>query len=248
MILSISAAYHISYGPYVADYSRYLAVGYAPRAGVLVHLCRRDRSGIWIMLLGAGIQTAFAAVDAMTATVNVASGAWAPGCRSLTVIILVVGLGNIGALNVYGAMMSSLTIVTSVLRQSRVPRFQRIAFIVVLAAVTGLIAGVGAKRLRARVRELHLLHHHLPDPVVGDQPGRLLPGPQGPLRRRRHVHAGRSVRPVQCRRPRHLRARLHLPDSVHQRGVLHRSDRRQARLRRCLDRRSDRSRARCTTW
>jgi nucleobase:cation symporter-1, NCS1 family len=140
MILSISAAYYISYGPYVADYSRYLPVE-TPRAPVFWYTYAGTiASAIWIMLLGAGIQAAFAQDDAMTATVNVAhsTGNW---LQIITVLTLVVGLGNIGALNVYGATMSSLTIVTSVLMQAHVSRVQRSAFIIVLATVSGLIGG-----------------------------------------------------------------------------------------------------------
>jgi len=51
----------ISYGPYVADYSRYLPKD-TPSALPSVHIRWVFASAVWIMLLGAGIQAAFSAV------------------------------------------------------------------------------------------------------------------------------------------------------------------------------------------
>ena len=140
MMVSIVAAYYISYGPYVADYSRYLPVDTSTAPVFWYSYAGSIASGVWIMVLGAGIQTAFGGNDSMSGAVTVANvvGVW---LRVVTVASLVVGLGNIGALNVYGAMMSSLTIVTSVFRQLTVKSLQRIAFIVGLSAAGGLIAG-----------------------------------------------------------------------------------------------------------
>jgi nucleobase:cation symporter-1, NCS1 family len=140
MIISISAAYYISYGPYVADYSRYLPIETSTAQVFWYTYAGAITSAVWIMLLGAGIQTAFAKSDAITGTANVANSL-GPWMQWITLATLVFGLANIGALNVYGAMMSSLTIVTSVFQRCAVNRWQRTAFIVGLAAAGGLIAG-----------------------------------------------------------------------------------------------------------
>lgn len=140
MVISISAAYYISYGPYVADYSRYLPVETSTKQVFWYTYAGAITSAIWIMLLGAGVQTAFGNDDAVTGTANVANsmGAW---LRFVTLATLALGVANIGALNVYGAMMSSLTIVTSIFRRLQVTRWQRMAFIAGLAAAAGIVAG-----------------------------------------------------------------------------------------------------------
>ncbi|MGA2564994.1 MAG: cytosine permease, partial [Steroidobacteraceae bacterium] len=142
-IVSIIAAYYISYGPYVADYSRYLPVETSTAQTFWYTYAGTIASAIWIMVLGAGVQIEFGHDDAITGTARVASGmgAW---LRSITLITLVFGLANIGALNIYGAMMSSLTIVTSIFRSVTVKRIQRTAFIVALSVAGGLIAGAAS--------------------------------------------------------------------------------------------------------
>jgi NCS1 family nucleobase:cation symporter-1 len=140
MIVSIAAAYYIAYGPYVADYSRYLPVRTSPAQTFWYTYAGSIASAIWIMVLGAGIQTAVGGDNVITGAAVVAGGmgAW---LRVVTLVALVLGLANINALNIYGAMMSSLTIVTSVFRQLTVRPLQRTAFIVGLSAAGGLIAG-----------------------------------------------------------------------------------------------------------
>jgi nucleobase:cation symporter-1, NCS1 family len=101
-------------------------------------------SAIWIMVLGAAIQTAFVHNDPVAATSLVASSLGSL-FRWITLLTLVVGLTNINAFNIYGAMMSSLTVVTSLLRRATVSRFHRTSLLIVLAAVGGFIAG-GASR------------------------------------------------------------------------------------------------------
>jgi nucleobase:cation symporter-1, NCS1 family len=142
-VVSIIAAYYISYGPYVADYSRYLPVETSTAQTFWYTYAGTIASAIWIMVLGAAIQTAFAHDDAITGAAQVASAmnVW---LQLITLITLVFGLANIGALNIYGATMSSLTIVTSIFRQLKVNRSQRTAFIVALSAAGGLIAGAAS--------------------------------------------------------------------------------------------------------
>jgi nucleobase:cation symporter-1, NCS1 family len=143
MVVSIIAAYYISYGPYVADYSRYLPVETSIRRAFWYTYAGVITSAVWIMVLGAGIQAAFGKDDAISGTAYVANsmGAW---LRLLTLVTLVLGLTNIGAFNIYGAMMSSLTIVSSVFKRLKVNRFKRMAFLGGLAVAGGLIAAAAS--------------------------------------------------------------------------------------------------------
>jgi hypothetical protein len=56
--------------------------------------------------------------------------------------------------------------------------------------------------------------------VVGDQPGRLLPGPPRPLRRRGHLRGQRQVRERQLADRAGFPRRVRGGDPVHERGVL----------------------------
>jgi nucleobase:cation symporter-1, NCS1 family len=149
MVVSIIAAYYISYGPYVADYSRYLPALTSTAQTFWYTYAGATSSAIWIMVLGAGIQTAFGNEDTIKGVADVAKsiGGW---LQLLTLLTLVLGLANIGALNLYGAMMSSLTIATSLFNGLRADRLQRALFIIVLSVGGGLIAGAaGNNFLRA---------------------------------------------------------------------------------------------------
>lgn len=139
LLLGIVAAYFITYGPYVADYSRYLpaSTGVAPTfwytyAGMAI-------AGIWIMILGAGVQFAFGElgiVDALSSTASFGG----PVLRAAALLVLLIGLVNIGALNLYGAGMSLLTIVTSYMKHWKPTRTLRLAFMLPLA----ILATIGA--------------------------------------------------------------------------------------------------------
>jgi len=143
MVLSIVAAYYISYGPYVADYSRYL-----PRSTKTSHAfwytyAGAAASALWIMTLGAGVQAAFANVSAIEATANVANTLGAP-FQMITLLVLVIGVININSLNIYGSLMSTLTITTTVFRTSSPSQTTRNSLIVVLGVIGGGIAAVAS--------------------------------------------------------------------------------------------------------
>jgi nucleobase:cation symporter-1, NCS1 family len=134
LVLGIVAAYHITYGPYVADYSRYLPARSkaAPTfwwtyGGVVL-------SGIWIMVLGAGVQFAYpklGTTDALAAMAGTAGGFF----RALTLVVFVLGLVNIGGLNIYGAAMSTITIATSFARNWTPNRSLRLAFMIPIGVI-----------------------------------------------------------------------------------------------------------------
>lgn len=141
-ILGIVAAYHITYGPYVADYSRYLPEGTSHSATFWYTYAGIALAGIWIMALGAAVQigySQFGLVQALAAAGD-ATGGW---LRLLVLLVFILGLVNIGALNIYGAAMSSLTIVTSYMRDWQPTQRLRLAFMVGL----GLVGTVGASLL-----------------------------------------------------------------------------------------------------
>lgn len=141
-ILGVVAAYHITYGPYVADYSRYLPRSTSHASTFWYTYAGISLAGIWIMMLGAALQIGYSKLSIVQAlaTGGDSAGAW---LRILVLLVLIVGLVNIGALNIYGGAMSSLTIATSFMRDVRPTRALRIGFMLSL----GIIGTVGASLL-----------------------------------------------------------------------------------------------------
>ncbi|MEV5959064.1 cytosine permease [Streptomyces sp. NPDC051987] len=141
LILGIVAAYHITYGPYVADYSRYLPASTSHRATFWYSYAGISLAGIWLMALGAAVQFAYTKLDFVPALAAAgdATGAW---FRVLVLVVFIVGLVNIGALNIYGAAMSSLTIVTSYLREWTPTLALRLSFMLGLGAIGTLGASL----------------------------------------------------------------------------------------------------------
>lgn len=143
MIMSIIAGYYISYGPYVADYSRYLPASTTTSHAFWYTYVGTVASALWIMILGAGIQAAFCEIDALAAAANVASnlGHW---FQLVVLLVLAVGIINVSALNIYGAHMSALTIVTTIVRSSAPSQTMRNSFIVVCGIIGGGLAAIAA--------------------------------------------------------------------------------------------------------
>jgi NCS1 family nucleobase:cation symporter-1 len=141
LLVGIVAAYHITYGPYVADYSRYLPANTSHAATFWFTYIGIALSGIWIMTLGAGVQIAYDKLDVVHAlgATGQSVGTW---LKVVALVILLVGLINIGSLNIYGAAMSSLTIVTSFMSGWRATTALRISFMFAVGAIGTLGASL----------------------------------------------------------------------------------------------------------
>jgi nucleobase:cation symporter-1, NCS1 family len=134
LILGIVAAYFITYGPYVADYSRYLPENTSVASTFWYTYVGMSLSGIWLMILGAAVQIAYSQlgiVEALAAGAGLGGG-W---LRVLALLVLLIGLVNIGALNIYGAAMSLLTIATSFMKSWKPTRALRLAFMIPVAVI-----------------------------------------------------------------------------------------------------------------
>lgn len=133
-LLGIVAAYMITYGPYVADYSRYLPSGIKPAATFWYTCAGISLAGIWIFFLGAALQYAYSSLGVIQATATMADTA-GPIVRVLVLIVLLIGLINIGALNIYGASISALTIASTFMGGRTPSRNARLAFMVPIGVI-----------------------------------------------------------------------------------------------------------------
>jgi NCS1 family nucleobase:cation symporter-1 len=142
--IALSVGWQLTYGPYVADYSRYLPRS-TPSAKTFWFTFGGSVVGSqWSMTLGALIGAA-----AMTGTGNtfienqvefvgeiVGGGVYA----LLIFIVILMGKLTVNTLNAYGAFICSLTILTTFGNKDQIRRWTRTVFIVAIVALTVLVA------------------------------------------------------------------------------------------------------------
>ena len=140
LAISLGAGWQLTYGPYVADYSRYLPRGTKEHSAFHATLWGSVIGSQWSMTFGALI----AAVPASSFVKNQVGflGELAGGGLLALVIyvVIVVGKLTVNCLNAYGGFMCLLTTVTSFTRAARVSKAGRVAFIGGFLLVSVLIA------------------------------------------------------------------------------------------------------------
>jgi NCS1 family nucleobase:cation symporter-1 len=141
--MSLSASWQIAYGPYVADYSRYLprdtpvprvftAVGLGSVIGSQISMT----FGVFAAAL-AGTQFEHHEV---TYIVGLGSSGLAAGLLYLGIAF---GKVTVTSLNAYGSFMSMATMVSAFRRGLRIPVRHRLIYIVLMVSVSALLALTG---------------------------------------------------------------------------------------------------------
>lgn len=137
--MSIVAAYQITYAPYVSDYTRYL-----PRDTVRKVFWRTYIatvvSCVWLMGLGAAIGALAPGSPSMLLEIKHLTG---PLGGTLA-ILLAIGLIAPNSTNVYGGMMTTLSIANNVSDNVRSTRTVRTVVCFVIAVLGALVATAGA--------------------------------------------------------------------------------------------------------
>lgn len=136
--ISLSASWQLTFGPYVADYSRYLPADTSSRATFGWTFAGSVLGGSLAMTLGA-----LAAGLGGEAFMSNQVGYFADLGGNLAIIVLLAVIcgkltGN--TLSSYGGYMSAATIVTSLTRQSQVRPRLRVLYIALISAVSLAIA------------------------------------------------------------------------------------------------------------
>ena len=140
LAVSLGAGWQLTFGPYVADYSRYLPED------------TPERSVFWATLAGSvigsqvsmtfGVLVAAVAGDAFLGNQVEWLGGLAGPAAIAALIYLVIAAGKltVTCLNAYGSFMCASTIVTGVTGAQRVGRRTRVAFILLMLLVSMFIA------------------------------------------------------------------------------------------------------------
>lgn len=144
LAISLSAGWQLTYGPYVADYSRYLPRD-TPKSSTFWHTFAGSVIGSqWAMTIGALVGAASLAGlggDFISSQVRYMGDLGGGGLIAILIfVMIVIGKLTVNTLNAYGAFMCSLTITTAFNKQRSAPVRQRALFIIGMITLTVLIA------------------------------------------------------------------------------------------------------------
>jgi len=137
--MSIVAAYQITYAPYVSDYTRYLPQNAVRKVFWRTYVATVV-SCVWLMGLGAAIGALAPTSPSMLLEIKHLTG---PLGGTLA-ILLAIGLIAPNSTNVYGGMMSTLSIANNVSDNVRSTRKLRTVVCFVIAVLGALVATAGA--------------------------------------------------------------------------------------------------------
>ncbi|MCX2180201.1 cytosine permease [Streptomyces sp. SKN60] len=136
LAVGLGAGWQLTFGPYVADYSRYLPRDTSTRATFWSTFAGSVIGSQWAMTLGA--LTAAVAGDAfLTDQVGFLGDLAGPAVLAVLIyLVIVVGKLTVNCLNAYGGFMSILTTVTAFDGRSRISTAARAAYIIGFTAVS----------------------------------------------------------------------------------------------------------------
>ncbi|WP_280391854.1 purine-cytosine permease family protein [Nocardia brasiliensis] len=140
LAISLGAGWQLTFGPYVADYSRYLPRSTSDRTTFWATFAGSVLGSQWSMTFGAIVAAAAgkAFLGNQVGFLGELAGPFVLGL--LIYLVIVVGKLTVNCLNAYGGFMCILTSVTAFTGQSRATPIVRAAYIVGFTVVSMLIA------------------------------------------------------------------------------------------------------------
>jgi nucleobase:cation symporter-1, NCS1 family len=159
LAIALGAGWQLTFGPYVADYSRYLPRHTSERVTFHSTLWGSVLGSQWSMSLGALIAAIPMAggggfLDNQVGFLGDLAGG---GAAAIAIyLVIVVGKLTVNCLNAYGGFMCLLTTVTSVTRAASVSRAGRVAFIGAFLVASVLIALLASENFLENFRQFIL--------------------------------------------------------------------------------------------
>lgn len=160
LAISLSAGWQLTYGPYVADYSRYLPTKTPARKTFLAAFVGTVLGSQWSMTLGAlfaslALPKGQRFMDGQVAFLgNLAGG----GLIAVVIyLVIVTGKLTVNTLNAYGGYMTMLTSVTAFTRKTAAPSRARFAYVIGFIGLTVLIAMLASPDFLANFKNFVLL-------------------------------------------------------------------------------------------
>ena len=147
--IALGAGWQLTFGPYVADYSRYLPQATSERKTFWYTFAGSVGGAQWAMTLGAvagGLSAAGLGGDFLKNQVGYMGDLAGGGLIAIFVyLVIVTGKLTVNCLNAYGAFMCSVTISTAINRRDSVSKAARIVFIIAVITASVLIALFASK-------------------------------------------------------------------------------------------------------
>ena len=234
LAMSLSASWQIAYGPYVADYSRYLP-RYTSVPAVFAAVGLGSVIGSQISMTFGVLAAALAGKQFEHNEVHyIVSLASTGVVASLLYFSIAFGKVTVTSLNAYGSFMSMATIVSGFRRGRRISVRHRFFYVVSMVGVSALLALSGRHSFLTGVRGLHPVSARGVHAVERHQSDRLLLLHPVALRCAGAVGSRRALRPMEHNRHRNLSDRHPGSDPFPLHVVLHGPAGRAARRCRCL--------------
>lgn len=160
LAISLSAGWQLTYGPYVADYSRYLPAETPDRKTFFACMSGSVTGAQWAMTLGALFATVImpegqSFIDAQVPFIGNLAGGGA--FAFLMYVVIVVGKLTVNTLNAYGGYMTILTSVSAFTRQLRIAPWVRFAYVLGFIGVSVLIALLATEDFLSNFKNFVLL-------------------------------------------------------------------------------------------
>ena len=135
MAVSIAVTWQLSYAPYVADYSRYLPSKTSMSQVFWYSYAGTVSGGAWMMILGAILSVAIP--DFANNVGGHVAGLFGPAALLLFAFI-VYGQVSINVFNLYGAFMSTITVIEPFARLRVTPRVRGVFMLIISLVATAL--------------------------------------------------------------------------------------------------------------
>lgn len=148
LAISLAAGWQLTYGPYVADYSRYLPRSTSQRRTFQWTLWGSVIGSQWSMTFGALIAAAppVKGVNFLDEQVGFLGSLAGSGVAAILIyLVIIMGKLTVNTLNAYGGFMSMVTTATAFSRRVTISRTARAVFIGVFITVSVLIALLATK-------------------------------------------------------------------------------------------------------
>ena len=140
LAVSLGAGWQLTFGPYVADYSRYLPRTTPARTTFWTTFAGSVLGSVWAMLLGV-VVAALPGSGFLGDQVGYLGELAGGGALALLIyLVIIIGKLTVNTLNAYGGFMSMLTTVSAFTRSSRIGQLARSLYIIGFIAVSVLIA------------------------------------------------------------------------------------------------------------
>ena len=146
LMMTQAAAWSLSYGPFVADYSRYLPKSASATATFWYTGLGCFLGSTAIMLFGAYLAVSNA--GSMTDPSNAVASIFGPG-RQIARCLILVGVIYGNVLNLYSAYMSTSTIFSGIRRMSRIGAGRKLAIMFVLISISTAISMLAQSNFQA---------------------------------------------------------------------------------------------------